>query len=71
MQGFTGGMSDKRTHLQDAGEAGLISELGKSPEGNVYVLMTTVKIQRSSNTTKLILYFDTFENEFSVLNPIL
>ena len=44
MQGFTGGMSDKRTHLQDAGEAGLISELGKSPEGNVYVLMTTVKI---------------------------
>lgn len=65
-------MSDKRTHLQDAGDAGLISELGKSPEvGNVYVLMTTLKIQSSSNTTKLILYFDTFENEFSVLNPIL
>ena len=65
-------MSDKRTHLQDAGDVGLISELGKSPEvGNVYVLMTTLKIQSSSNTTKLILYFDTFENEFSVLNPIL
>ena len=65
-------MSDKRTHLQDAGDAGLISELGKSPEeGTVYVLMTTLKIQSSSKTTKLILYFDTFENEFSVLNPIL